>query len=158
MATVQELKLARATMKTLCEALDDKGWRYEKDEEEMTVSCKVKGDDFPMHLQIRILAEKQLVVLHSFMSFSVPENRRKAIAVAISVANDGLHLGGFDYKYSDGTILYRITASFMESLLGKGLFTEMIDRACYTIDEYNDKFFIVTKTDMDYDKIVETCK
>ena len=48
--------------------------------------------------------------------------------------------GNFDYDISDGSIVFRLTAFYRGSKIGKGLFHYLIDCTCATVDDYNDKF------------------
>lgn len=158
MAEESNLKQAKVAYKSLCEMLDDNKWHYTKDEAKLRISCNAQGEDLPMSIRINIDVERQLVVLLSEMPFAVPEDRRTSMAIAVSVANYGIVDGNFDYDYTDGTILYRMTSSFMDSLVGKEMFNYMLMCACYTIDAYNDKFFMVAKKNMSFDEIVDFIK
>ena len=155
MAEEAKVKQARVAYKSLCEMLDENDWHYEKDEAKFRIVCGAQGDDLPMKIRIEVDAERQLVILLSEMPFSVPEDRRTAMAVAVSVANFGLVDGNFDYDFTDGTILFRMTSSFLDSLVGKEMFNYMLMCSCFTIDRYNDKFFMVAKKNMSNEEIME---
>ncbi len=148
------LKQARTVYKTLCEMLEEREWHYEKDDEALNINCGAQGDDLPMDILIEVDKERQLITLLSQMPYSIPENRRTEIAVAVCQANNGMVDGSFDYDCLSGDIIFRITSSYRESLIGKELLAYMLMCACYTIDEYNDKFLIVAKNSMTYDEIV----
>ena len=158
MSEEKELKQAQAVYKALCDMLDDHDWHYEKDESELSISCGARGDDLPIELRIRVDAQRKLVTLLSQMPFDVPENRRKALAVAVSEANSTMVDGNFDYNYLTGKIIFRMTTSFLDSLIGKELFEYMLSCACYTIDEYNDKFLMVAMKEMSVEQILKFIK
>lgn len=155
MSEEKELKQAKAVYASLCEMLDDRKWHYEKDEEELSISCSAQGEDLPMEIVIEVDRKRQLVSLMSRMPFVIPENRRSALAVAVSRANNGMVDGSFDYDYIGGRILFRLTSSYRESLIGKDMLAYMLACSCYTIDEYNDKFLFVAKNDMTNEEIVK---
>ena len=148
-------KLAKTVYKTLCEMLDDRKWHYRKDEENLTISCDVQGDDLPMEIRVVVDAKRQLAIVYSPMSFVVPESRRAAIAVAVSRANYKMVDGSFDYDYVNGKILFRLTSSWRDSLIGKEMFAYMLQCSCATVDNYNDKFLAVAKQDMSVDEVVK---
>lgn len=154
----KDLKQAQAVYKALCEMLDEHEWHYEKDEENWCISCDAQGDDLPISIIIEVDKERQLVTLLSQIPFAVPEDRRTALAIAVSRANYGLTDGSFDFNYLSGQILFRMTSSYRESLIGKGLLAYMLMCACYTIDNYNDKFLVVAKKDMSVEEILEFVK
>lgn len=158
MSEEKDLKQARAVYKALCDMLDERDWRYNKNETDLTILCGAQGDDLPMQIIIEVDTTRQIVSLMSEMPFAVPEKRRAALAVAVSKANNGMVDGSFDYNYLNGKIVFRMTSSYRESLIGKNLFAYMLECACYTIDEYNDKFLMVAKTEMSINEILDFIK
>ena len=155
MADEKQLKQARATFRALCEMLDEKDWHYQKDAEKLLISCSARGDDLPIDIRIEVDAERQLIVLLSQLPFVAPENRRAAMAVAVSAANCGMIDGSFDYNYLGGEIIFRMTSSFRDSLIGKDVFEYIVGCSCYTVDEYNDKFLMVAKNNMNSEEILK---
>ena len=158
MSEEKELKQALAVYKSLCEMLDDHEWHYERDDENLSIHCGAQGDDLPIEINIEVDMKRQLVTLMSNMPFAVPESRRTALAVAVSQANNGMVDGSFDYDYLSGRIIFRMTSCYRESLIGKDLLAYMLMCACYTIDEYNDKFLMVAKNEMSIEEILEFVK
>ena len=154
MADEKQLKQARAAFQALCEMLEEKDWHYEKDAENFLITCGAQGEDLPMEIRISIDAERQLIMLLSQMPFKISEDKRTALAVAVSVANNGMVDGSFDYDYLGGDIIFRMTSSFRDSLVGKDVFEYMLYCSCFTIDNYNDKFLMVAKSDMSNEEIL----
>ena len=118
MSEEKELKQAQTVYKALCEMLNERDWHYEKDEENLAIKCGAQGDDLPMEIIVEVDRKRQLVSLLSQMPFAVPENRRTALAVAVSQANNGMVDGSFDFDYLSGRIVFRMTSSYRESLIG----------------------------------------
>lgn len=145
MADEKALQQARNVFATLCSALDHRNWHYSRNDENLVVTLTVSGDDFPMELLIAVDPERQLVRLLSRLSNTMAEDKRIDGAVAACAAGYYMVDGNFDYDIHTGTITFRMTASFRGSLLGEGLFDYLINCACATIDEYNDKFFMLNK-------------
>ena len=158
MSEEKNLKPAKTVYKSLCDMLDERKWHYERHDEDLTITCGVQGEDLPIELIIRVDAQRDLVSLLSPMSFAVPENRRAALAVAVSQANNGMIDGNFDYNYLNGKIAFRQTSSYRNSLISKELLWYMIACACNTIDNYNDKFLMVAKNNMTNEEILEFIK
>ena len=158
MSEEKELKQAQTVYKALCEMLNERDWHYEKFEEDLTIKCGAQGEDLPMEIIVEVDRQRQLVSLLSQMPFAVPENRRTALAVAVSQANNGMVDGSFDFDYLSGRIVFRMTSSYRESLIGKQLFEYMLSCACFTIDEYNDKFLMVAKNEMSAEEILDYIK
>lgn len=145
MAESNELALARKVYEDLCASLDKQKWHYQKHEDDLVVTCGVAGDDIPMQFILIVDAERQLLRVLSRLPFTVPEEKRMELAIATCMATDGLADGSFDYNIADGTIDFRLTASFRESVIGDGLFEYLIACSSFTVDKYNDKFLALCK-------------
>ena len=98
-----------------------------------------------MELDIRVDADRMLVMLLSLVPFTIQEDKRLEVAIAVSAINNALVDGCFDYDITSGRMFFRMTNSFIESQLGEDLFSYMLFCSCQTIDEYNDKLLMVSK-------------
>lgn len=145
MADENKLKQAQTTFATLCQALKEHEWHCEKDENDLSIECGAQGEDLPMRITIKVDADRQLVLLLSHLPFITPEDKRLDTAVAVSFVNNMLVDGSFDYDIKSGHMIFRMTNSFLESELGKDAFVYMLFCSCQTIDEYNDKFLMLSK-------------
>lgn len=155
MTDERKIEQAKLTYNTLCNMLDGIGWSYEKDEEKLLIRSGVKSEDLPIKFTIRVRPGNQIVSFSSWMPYEVPENKRVDVALAIHAVNYKLIDGSFDYDLSDGSIMFRLTSSFRESILGKELFEYMIMVSTTVVDEYNDKFFAVAKGLMSLEQFIE---
>ncbi len=155
MSDENEMKRAQAVYNSLCEMLDERGWKYDKYDEKLTIRLDTRGEDLEIEIYNEVDSGRQLVSLLSQMPFAIPEDRRSALAVAVCQANNGMVDGSFDYDYIKGNILFRLTSSYRESLISKNLLEYMLMCACFTIDHYNDKFLTVAKNEMTADEIEE---
>ncbi|MBQ4071018.1 MAG: hypothetical protein IJD51_01210 [Clostridia bacterium] len=145
MADNNKMMQANEAYETLCLALDSRGWTYTKDEEGLEVKAEVIGNDIDITLRIKVDPERLLVSLFSDLSYTVPEDSRVEVAVALAMINYATVDGNFDYNFSTGRIIFRLTSRFRESLVGTELFNYMIGVSCSTIDAYNDKLFMIGK-------------
>jgi len=136
---------AKEVYAILCQALDNRNWTYEKEEDKLLVHFGVNGDDLPMQFIMFVDPDKQLITSMSPLPFKMSEEKRIEGAIATCVATFGMADGGFDYDLSSGRISFRITASYRNSDIGDGLFQYMMSCACAMVDEYNDKFLAIDK-------------
>lgn len=155
MAEQENLKLAKTTFETLCKALEHHDWHFKKDEENMTIECGAQGDDLPMEITIVVDPERMLIILMSHLPFVMSEDKRLDTAVAVSAVNFALVDGSFDYDIKSGHMIFRMSNSFRESLIGEDLFMYMILVSCHTIDEYNDKFLMLSKGIITLEQFIE---
>jgi len=139
------MKEAKKVFDTLVRMLDERDWKYEKHEDELLIRSGIKGEDLPIEFLMVIKPKNQLVQFLSKLPFSFPDDKRVDGAIAICAANYGLIDGSFDYDITDGEIIFRLNSSYRESVLGPDLFEYMIMVSASTVDNYNDKFFMLSK-------------
>jgi hypothetical protein len=139
---MNELKNERAhkVFQTLCAVLDKRNWNYAKDDERLIINLEVHGEDLPMKFIMITDVQRQLIRILSLIPVAFKEDKRIEGAIAACVASYGLTDGSFDYDIESGHIFFKQTASFIDGEVGEGLLDYMISCACWTVDEYNDKF------------------
>lgn len=140
-----KVERAQRTFATLCRALTDMGLPFNKDEAQLIIECNARGEDLPMKIRVRVDPERQITTLISYIPFTVPQDKRFEMAIAISLVNNSLADGSFDYNIGEGDIFFRMTSSFIDSEVGDDVFKYMIACSFGTIDEYNDKFLMLNK-------------
>lgn len=155
MTDEKAMKQAKSVFDTICQSMDSRGWHYDKHEEDLTITCTVRGEDLPMDVIFVVNPGARVVSLFSPLPFNVAEDKRIEAALAVCVANYGLRNGSFDYDLSDGEIRFRVVSSFLESILSPELFDYMMYITIQTVEEYNDKFLMVSKGMMSFQQFVE---
>lgn len=158
MAGEKELKQAKSVYDSICKMLDEEGWRYNGNAEELVINTGAVGEDLPIDLTIRVDPKKTLVSVWSKMPFNVPKGKLVEMAIAISMVNYGFVDGNFDYNFIDGSIYFRLTSSFKESLIGKETFKYMVMLSCAMVDKFNDKFLMIIKDKMTLDELEKFIK
>jgi len=139
----KKLKRAENVFQTLCGMLDALEIKYEKAEKDLVVNFYIKGEDVPMRFLMNIDADRELICLTSPIFVKFEGDKRLDGAIATCQANFRLADGSFDYDFSRGIVAYRMTSSYIESLISKDLFQYMLVIACRTVDEFNDKFMLL---------------
>ncbi len=145
MTDENKMILAKEVFKTLCKTLDDKGLKYDTDDEKLTAFFGASGDDVPMNFILIVDADRQLLRFLSPLPFKMSEDKRIDGAIATCIATYGLNDGSFDYDITDGEIVFRLTASFRESVIGEGLLDYMLAVTAGVTDRYNDQFLAIDK-------------
>lgn len=145
MAELKNIEQAKEAFATLCQALDNKGWRYKKNEEKLILESGFRGDDLAIELTVKVDADRMVVLLVSHLPFVVQEDRRLDMAVAISAINNHLVDGCFDYNLVNGHIFFRMTNSILESKLSEDVFTYLLLCSCKTIDDFNEKLMMLAR-------------
>lgn len=145
MADEMNLQQAQNVFADLCKALDSNNWKYKKDETKLKIQCGARGDDLPIDLTILVDAKRDVVRVISMMPMKVPEDKRLEMAVAVSLVNNKLVHGCFDLDMGEGHMFFRMTNSFRDSTLSEELYMYLVLCTCKTVDEYNDKFLMISK-------------
>ena len=155
MASEKDIYYANEAYKTVCAALDDMGWTYQKDEEKLMVSFGVNGENIPMTVGIVCNLDMQILQLISFMPFNAPSHRMSELASSICVINYRLAMGSFDLSLDDGTIMFKLSSSFRETLISTELVRSLIYVVCSTVDESNGDLFALCNGDVTLKNIME---
>lgn len=138
-------KQAQLVYRIFCNALDQNDWKYRADDEQLRIECGVQGKDLPIELVINSDADRQILLVLSHLPFVIAEDKRVDIAVAISVVNNMMVDGCFDFEIKTGHVFFRVTNSFFDSVMSENVCLELLYKAFRTIDEYNDKFLLISK-------------
>jgi hypothetical protein len=149
------MEKAREIYDSLIRMLDERDWKYDKYEDKLMIKSGIKGEDLPIEFLMVVRPKQQVIQLLSHVPATMPEDKRVEGALAVCVANNGLVNGSFDYDVGDGTITFRLTTSYRETVLSADLLEYMIMVSAGTIDDYNDKFFMISKNMMSIQDFIE---
>lgn len=133
------LEQGKKVFDSLCNALDNRGWKYRTDEEQLQVFLNAVGEDLQINFLFKVNLKKQILSVYSRLPFAIDEDRREEVALALSYVNYILADGSFDFNILTGNVLFRMTASFKETSLSEKLLDYLVVTTCGTVDDYNDK-------------------
>ena len=156
MADSTKLAKAQAILNDICGALDADDWHYERDDEKLIIQFSARGEDLPLEFIYHIYPENQLVVLMSHLPFKIAENKRIDLAIVTSIINNKIVNGSFDLNVSSGTLLFRITQSYNDSVIDPEQYIFMLRLAAYTVDKYNDKFLMISKDMLSLEQFIQS--
>jgi hypothetical protein len=123
----------------ICEYFDKHKISYKKNEDSLAVECLAIGEDLPMPATAIVEDGLKILILYSKLPFIVPTQMHFLVAKAISIINNSLIDGCFDFNIKNGEIHYRMTNSFRESDITDKIFSYMINTSFETIDKYNNR-------------------
>lgn len=150
------MQKAKAVYETFCDALTADDWKYTRHDEDLVITCGAKGEDLPMDILVRVDAQRQLISVLSRMPLAFDENKRIEGNLAVCVANKGMVHGCFDFDNNNGKIYFRMANSYRGTVISKDLCLYMMYCACSTIDNYNDKFLMLTKGMITLDQFIKS--
>ena len=140
-----DMKKANAVYSTVIKAFKELDWTYDEYKDDLVVVSGVKSEDLPIKFMIHIYAENQVIRLLSTLPFDVTEDKRIDLAIAVNHVNCQIIDGSFDYDIQKGEISFRMTSSYMDSVISTELIKYMISIAAGTIDQYNDKLYFISE-------------
>ena len=140
---------------SLCATIEKMGVKYKKDENELAVYLSVTGDDLPMDMVIYVDEKTQTAKLISPLPFKMSENKRIEGAIAACVASYALADSNFDFDFKTGKIVFRISTSFIDSVIGEEVFEYMISCAYAVIDRYNEMFLAIDRDILSISKFID---
>ena len=135
--------------------LNNNNFKYDADDSEMAIVLRATGEDLPLLVHAKVHADRQLIRILSPIPVKMPEDKRIEGAVASAVANYGIVAGNFDYDMRDGEIRFRVTQSFRECDVSDEVIHYMFGILFNTVDQYNDRFFMLAKGMMTLEKFIE---
>lgn len=151
MTNEQRAKIVYGKMKAHLTAND---FKYECDDQKMTIVLRATGEDLPLLVFASVDADRQLIRILSPIPVKMPEDKRIEGAVASAVANYGIVAGNFDYDMNDGEIRFRVTQSFREGDVTDEIIRYMFSILFGTVDQYNDRFFMLAKGMMSLEQFI----
>ena len=149
---------ARKAFETLCATLDARSWKYSKDEVNgnPVVNFGVNGDDIPMQLVLVVDKERLLYRVISRLPVKFGEDKRVEGAIAACLVTNNFADGSFDFDVLEGSVIYRMAASFRDSEIGQEMCAYLIDCTCAMVDKYNDKFLMLSKGLIDLEAFIKS--
>lgn len=148
MADDKRLQDAQTVYNTLCGILDDKEIKYNKTPEHLMASFLVSGNDLSIGIIAMVDPEKELIRMFTQLTFSFDEDKRLEGALATCSLNLLLADGSFDYDFSTGEVLFRITSSYKDSIISRDLVGYMIACLLITIVQNSDKLLKINSGEL----------
>ena len=142
---------AKQVFQLLCRTLDERNWKYARNDDQLSVSFGVVGDDLRMPVTIVVDGQRELVISCTGQDWAVPKDLRVPFCVGVCAVNNHLVDGSFDFRLENGEVTYRITLSYHDMELKSSALEYLIDCAASTVDNVNDvmKDFVDGKIDFD---------
>ncbi len=131
---------AAEMIKELAGYLEQDGMRFTLREDEPAIEAAFRLKS--LSADVRLLAADAPLRLCALVALPliVPEDRRPAMAEAVTRANYGMWLGNFDLGMSDGRLGFRIAIPVADGTLTLEQFRYLIGIALSTVDRYHRAF------------------
>lgn len=140
----------------LCEVTDTGRPWYRADPDQMKISStELVGKVWFINYIINLDSKNQLVRFIARLHIKFDTNRRVDGAMAVSIINNILADGNFDYNYSTGEVFFRNTLLFRDSVISKQLLKNFFATALHTIECHVIKLYKISKGLINYDEIID---
>lgn len=155
MATEKQMQQARLVYSTLINTFKLNNWAFQETNNDFFVKTGFKNGDNYVRLGIRVIPEKELVVLLAPLPCPVPKEKRVELATAITVANFEVLDGSFIYNFADGSIIFKLTWYYCGCEPNENLFAYMTSRAVSVVGAYNDRFLMLSEGRINIQQFIE---
>jgi hypothetical protein len=118
-------------------AVETNGWRYTRMDDGV-IAFPVNGDRAAYAALTIANDEFHHVTLYCGFGPRVPDDRRAAVAEAITRANYGLVVGNFELDFGDGELRFRVGVGTNGGTFSAEMAGYMISLAVYMCDRYHD--------------------
>jgi hypothetical protein len=149
------MRKAREVYGVLLGALESMDWKHTVGEEELSVNYIIENDDFSIGFSISLHLQNELIELYASMPLTFPEDLRAEGAIATTAINYKLRDGSFDLDLADGKMLFRMTSSYCDTLIGHGLFRYMINTSSSTVFHYVNLLYLLAEGEIDIDSFLD---
>ena len=146
---------AYAVFENLCNALDEKGWVYERNDEALSINLIFDNDkNAIIDLRLKVNEQKQNMVLVCPMCKDIPREKRTSVALAVVAANKNIVHGSFDFDYKSGTLGFRLPNAIRSDKVPESEFFHYIVLVSFnTISKYYNKFRKVISQDLPFSEV-----
>jgi hypothetical protein len=159
MADEKKAQLAASIYQALTAQLKEIGIRSfegKQDEDgDYVIEFKYTGEDLPMTIYLIVDVDRQLLRSISPLPVRFKEEQMNDAAQAICAINNRIVNGRFDLNVVKGNVSFTLCTSFMESLIADRVFTYVVGVTINTVDDYNDKLFMMSKGMLELPALLE---
>ena len=151
-----EFEQAKKVYDALLQSLDNRGWKYNKFEDDLVITSTVQGEDLPVEFVVHVDPQAEVIRFLSKLPFVFDDEKRIDGALAICAANMHIMNGSFDYDITKGSIIFRLCNSFRDgSVLSDAAFEYIVMVSAITVDRYNDKLLALAKGIISIEQFIE---
>ncbi len=122
---------------TVIAAVEDHGWRYTRADEQV-ILFPVGGQRSAYDALVITNEEFHYATVYCTLGPRVPDDRRAAIAEAITRANYGIAVGAFEMDFGDGELRFRVGIDVEDGVFSATMAKNMISLSVYMCDRYHD--------------------
>jgi hypothetical protein len=116
-------------------ALESAGWRYTV-QDDGGIVCDMAGEHTVYSLLFRVDEALDLVCCFSRVGFRVPDDKRVAVAEALTRANYGLRIGNFEMDLADGEVRYKASVDVEDGALSETMVQNLVRASLSSFDRY----------------------
>ena len=128
--------------------MEDDDWPYQQLEDDPILRTGFSSDAGQWTCYAHIREEQAQVMFYSVFPFTIPEEKRMAIAEYITRANYGLRLGNFEMDLNDGDLRYKTSIDVEGAELPPALVRSLLYANVMTMSTYFPGFMNVLYNDV----------
>lgn len=149
---------AKEVFKKFTQYLQKIEWNFKTDTSDgnLFIVTNVVGDDLPMEIIIKIIAERQIIYISSPLPFKFEKERKTAGTVAVCMINNSILNGSFTFDFEDGSMAFKLVSSYCGcEVVSDEFFEYLITVTAVTVDKYNDNLLMISKGKMNMEDLIK---
>ncbi len=144
----KEAKNAAVVFKAICDAIEERNWKYETNLDTLSAYVFLNTEDLPLNLSFSVNMKQEIVEVLSLLPFEFRPEKRVEGAIACSFVTLMLRQGAFVTDYDSGSTWFRLAASYRDMVVTKDFIGWLLTIAAVCVDHYNDKLYMVDRGEL----------
>ena len=145
MSDEMNMQRAKAAYEVVKEAFTSRGLGFESLDNRLAIRLGIKNDKGQTNVMVMVNSAAQAIAMYSVLPFTVDTNKSAAMALAVCDANEKLLQGSFDFNTKEGRVIAKVTNSFVDMEVSKGMVSVMFVRLMKMLEEYSEKLRSASK-------------
>ena len=136
---------AKSVYQAIASALDKQQYRYKSDPDNLCFYLGFSTDCLNIELHISIDPQHEVFHFISILPFTFPEDKLLEGAMVATIANHNLIHGNFDFDFSTGNMLFKLTNYYLNGYINEDCVVSLLEITLHTVNQYDDQFLAVAK-------------
>lgn len=123
-------------MDTVVQFMADNELQYNTLDDRDAIMSNIQGENANYRVAVDVHEEKDQLLVYTIGQSNVPEPKRNDVAIFLTRANYGLHIGNFELDMGDGEVRYKVATDVEGSAVSPTMVGNSISYGIRTFDRY----------------------
>lgn len=123
-------------MDTVVQFMTESELEYDKLDERDAIIATIQGENANYRVALDVHEDKDQLLVYTIGQSNVPEPKRTDVAIFLTRANYGIHIGNFEMDMGDGEVRYKVATDVEGGTLSPTMVGNSISYGIRTFDRY----------------------